>query len=29
LHYGGPQALRASLRERGLLEATGAVAHAS
>lgn len=29
LHYGGPQALRASLRVRGLLEATEAIAHAS
>lgn len=30
LHYGGPQALRVSLRERGLLEnTTEAIAHAS
>jgi putative hydrolase of the HAD superfamily len=30
LHYGGPQALRVSLRERGLLESTmEAIAHAS
>jgi putative hydrolase of the HAD superfamily len=29
LHYGGPQALRISLRERGLLENTEEIAHAS
>ena len=29
LHYGGPQALRISLRERGLLENTEKMAHAS
>ena len=29
LHYGGPQALRISLRERGLLENTEEIVHAS
>jgi putative hydrolase of the HAD superfamily len=29
LHYAGPQALRISLRERGLLENTEEIAHAS